>query len=66
MKVFRQLVVMLVVVALSAGAYAVMFVNHGDIAVGQGQENAFSLAGAALLFGSALLVLGNTGHRKNR
>ena len=65
MNLIRQLVVLLVVVALSAGAYAVMFVNNGVI-VGQGQDNALSLTGAALLLGTALLVLGNTGQQKNR
>ena len=65
MNKIRQFVVLLVVVALSAGAYAVMFVNNG-VTVGEGQDSALSLTGAALLLGSALLVLGNSGHQKNR
>lgn len=64
MKLVKQLVVTFLVVALSAGAYAMIFVDGADVSAVQGGSQSFSLSGAALLFGLALLTIGNMGTGK--
>lgn len=65
-KLVKQLAVMFLVVALSAGAYAMIFVDGADVSAVQGGSQSLSLSGAALLFGSALLMLGNMGAGKKK
>lgn len=63
MKLIKRSIVMFAVIALSAGAYAMIYVDGGNN-VAPADGDAFSLSGAALLFGLALLALGNLKQRR--